>query len=128
VLGSITITRSDLGQVQGWADYGIHFLSPSAWSGHPQPDGIAGDAEHGAGCHEVSDSVGPPGVVVVLVHQVLPGHQLEEENASANSRSDNSPASNKEVAGIVANHVTDALSKSPKKIYDVRRYFLYVDL
>jgi len=112
VLGRITVTGSDLGQVQCGADDGIHFLSPSARGGDPQPDGVAGDAEHRAARHEVSDSMSPPGVVVVLVHQVLPGHQLEEEDASADSRSDDGPAADEEVAGVVSNHVVQGKSES----------------
>ena len=105
------------------------YLSPSARGGDPQPDGVAGDAEHGAASHEVSDSMSPPGVVVVLVHQVLPGHQLqstlllltledaiasdlEEEDASADSRSDDGPAADEEVAGVVSNHVVQGKSES----------------
>ena len=67
--------------------------------------------------------------MVVLVHQVLPGHQLkqnspytqeeeeeanlEEENSSADCRSDDSPAANKEVAGIVSNHVVQSQAEPP---------------
>ena len=71
----------------------------------------------------------PPGVVVVLVHQVLPGHQLqstlllltledaiasdlEEEDASADSRSDDGPTTDEEVAGVVSNHVVQGKSES----------------
>ena len=52
-------------------------LSPSSRRGDPEPDGVGRDAEHGAAGHEVANSVSPPWVVVVLVHQVLPGDQLQ---------------------------------------------------
>ena len=68
--------------------------------------------------------------MVVLVHQIFPGHQLkqnshysqeeeeeeanlEEENSSADCRSDDSPAANKEVAGIVSNHVVQSQAEPP---------------
>jgi len=113
VLCSLTVSGSDLGQVQGWADNGIHFLSPSSRRGDPQPDGVGRDTNHGAAGHEVSNSVSPPGVVVVLVDEVLPGDELEEEDASADSRSDEGPAAHKEVAGVVANHVVEGQSEPP---------------
>ena len=52
-------------------------LSPCSRRGDPQPDGVARDAEHGAGRHHVAHSVSPPGILVVLVDQVLPGQQLQ---------------------------------------------------
>ena len=93
---------------------GLTDLSPSSRRGDPEPDGVDRDAEHGAAGHEVSDSVGPPGVVVVLVDQVLPGDQLEEEDASADGRGDDGPAAHKEVAGVVANHVVEGQSEPPE--------------
>ena len=39
---------------------------------------------------------------------------LEEEDASADSRSDNGPAAHKEVAGVVANHVVEGQSEPPE--------------
>ena len=53
-------------------------LSPSARSGEPEPGGVCGDAGHGGGGHEVAHGVRPPGVVVVLVDEVLPGDELRE--------------------------------------------------
>jgi len=55
----------------------LKYLLRGAGRGEPEPGGVGGDADHGAAGHEVSDGVGPPGVVVPLVHQVLPGHQLK---------------------------------------------------
>ncbi len=49
--------------------------------GEPEPGGVGRNADHGAAGHEVADGVGPPGVVVPLVHQVLPGHQLQQQHA-----------------------------------------------
>ena len=67
--------------------------------------------------------------MVVLVDEVLPGDELrepgwcesywldwahlEEEDASADSRSDEGPAAHKEVAGVVANHVVEGQSEPP---------------
>ena len=105
-------------------------LSPCSGRGDPEPDGVARDAEHGAGRHHVSHGVSPPGVFVVLVDQVLPGQQLqstrlgyksrtplahlEEEDARTDSRSDDRPAAHKEVAGVVANHVVEGQSEPPR--------------
>ncbi len=52
------------------------YLLRGAGRCEPEPGGVGGDAYHGAAGHEVADGVGPPGVVVPLVHQVLPCHQL----------------------------------------------------
>ena len=57
-------------------------LSPSSRRGDPEPDGVGRDAEHGAAGHEVTNSVSPPGVVVVLVDEVLPGDELREPGLS----------------------------------------------
>ena len=46
-----------------------------------------------------------PGVVVVLVDQVLPGDQLEHEHPGADERGDDGPAADEEVARVVSNHV-----------------------
>ena len=60
---------------------GLTDLSPSSRRGDPEPDGVDRDAEHGAGGHEVANSVSPPGVVVLLVDQVLPGDELQQTRA-----------------------------------------------
>ncbi len=52
------------------------YLLRGAGRGEPEPGGVGGDADHGAAGHEVANGVGPPGVVVPLVHEVLPCHQL----------------------------------------------------
>ena len=54
----------------------------------------------------------PPGVVVVLVDQVLPGDQLEEEDPGANQGGYDGPAGHKEVAGVVSNHVAHSNTES----------------
>ena len=56
--------------------------------------------------------MGPPGVVVVLVDQVLPGDQLEEEHPGADEGGDDRPAGNKEVAGVVSDHVAHGHTES----------------
>jgi hypothetical protein len=56
------------------------YLLRGAWRGEPEPGGVGGDTDHGAAGHEVADGVGPPGVVVPLVHQVLPCHQLQHSS------------------------------------------------
>ena len=99
-------------------------LSPSARGGEPEPGGVCGDAGHGGGGHEVAHGVRPPGVVVVLVHQVLPGHQLEEEHAGADERRDHRPARHKEVAGVVADHVVERQAEPS----DVTHYHSCSDL
>ena len=48
-----------------------------------------------------------------LVHQVLPGHQLEEEHAGADQRRDHRPAGHEEVARVVANHVVQSQTETP---------------
>ena len=60
----------------------------------------------------------PPGVVVVLVDQVLPGHQLEEEDAGADEGRDYSPAADEEVARIVANHVVESQAESSRNNFE----------
>merc|ERR1719210_2478685 len=105
MLGGLAILWSNRGQVQCGADDGIHFLSPSSLRVEPQPSSVRRNTNHGGSRHEVSKGVGPPGVVVVLVDQVLPGDQLEEEDPGADEGGDACPAGNKEVAGVVANHV-----------------------
>ena len=65
--------------------------------------------------------MGPPGVVVVLVDQVLPGDQLEEEDPGADEGGDDCPAGNKEVARVVANHVAHGNSPTPKHIFKRRK-------
>jgi hypothetical protein len=40
---------------------------------------------------------------------------LEEEHAGADGRCDDRPAGNEKVAGIVANHVLQSLTKPPTK-------------
>ena len=68
--------------------------------------------------------MGPPGVVVVLVDQVLPGDQLEEEDPGADEGGDDCPASNKEVAGVVANHVAHCNTESSEEILSITfKYF-----
>ena len=64
----------------------------------------------------------PPGVVVVLVHQVLPGHQLEEEHAGADQGRDHGPARHKEVARVVADHVIQGQAEAPDVTRDIK-YF-----
>ena len=88
-------------------------LSPGSWGGEPKPGGVDGDAGHGGRGHEVAHGVRPPGVVVLLVHQVLPGHQLEEEHARADEGRDDRPARNEEVARVVADHVIQGQSETP---------------
>ena len=56
--------------------------------------------------------MGPPGVVVVLVDQVLPGDQLEEEDPGADQGGYDGPAGHKEVAGVVSNHVAHSNTES----------------
>jgi hypothetical protein len=56
------------------------YLLRGAGRGEPEPAGVGGDADHGAAGHEVANGVGPPGVVVPLVHQVLPCHQLQHSS------------------------------------------------
>jgi len=119
MLGGLAILWSNRGQVQCGADDGIHFLSPSSLRVEPQPSSICRNANHGRSRHEVSKGVGPPGVVVVLVDQVLPGDQLEEEDPGADEGGDDCPASDEEVARVVANHVAhcnteSSCSKSPR--------------
>lgn len=103
--------RSDLCQVQGWTYNCVHFLSPSAGGGNPQIDGIHRDANHGRACHEVADCMSPPGVFIALVDHVLPCKELEEEDTRTDGRSDDGPAPDEEVAGVVANHVMHCKSE-----------------
>lgn len=81
VLCRLAVFGPDLSQIQSWTHDCVHFLSPGSGGGEPEPGRVNGDAGHGGGGHEVAHGMCPPGVVVVLVHQVLPGHQLEEEHA-----------------------------------------------
>ena len=110
VLGCIAVLGSDGSQVQSWADDGVDFLHKKvknnsgfcfkktvfayakmtcyyllrgAGCGEPEPGSVGGDADHGAAGHEVADSVGPPGIVVALVHQVLPGNQLQHTRTTS---------------------------------------------
>ena len=89
------------------------YLSPSSRSGEPEPGRVGRDADHGAARHEVAHSVRPPGIVIVLVHQVLPGDELEEEDAGADEGRDDGPAADEEVAGVVADHVIQSQSEPP---------------
>lgn len=100
-------------------------LSPGARGGEPQPGCVDGDAGHGGDGHEVAHGVRPPGVVVVLVHQVLPGHQLEEEHAGADQRRDDGPARHEEVARVVADHVIQGQTEAPDVTRNIK-YFLNI--
>ena len=136
VLGRLAVFGPDLSQIQSRTHDCVHFLkinvvteqlthidaeemirtthlSPGSGSGEPEPGRVDGDAGHGGGGHEVAHGVRPPGVVVLLVHQVLPGHQLEEEHARADEGRDDRPARNEEVARVVADHVIQGQSETP---------------
>ena len=93
----------------------VPYLSPSSRSGEPEPSSVGRDTDHGATGHEVTHGMRPPGIVIVLVDQVLPGDQLEEEDARADERSDDGPAADKEVAGVVAYHVIQSQPESPER-------------
>lgn len=100
-------------------------LSPGSGGGEPEPGRVNGDAGHGGGGHEVAHGMCPPGVVVVLVHQVLPGHQLKEEHAWADERRDHRPASNEEVARVVADHVIEGQSETPMVWHEILNIFTF---
>ena len=51
--------------------------------------------------------------MVVLVDQVFPSSQLEEEDPGTDERGDDRPAANEEVAWVVANHVAHGNSPTP---------------
>lgn len=114
VLSGLAVLGPNLSQIKSRTHDCVHFLSPGAGGGEPQPGGVDGDAGHGGDGHEVAHGVRPPGVVVVLVHQVLPGHQLEEEHAGADQGRDHSPARHKEVARVVADHVIQGQAEAPR--------------
>lgn len=114
VLGCLAVLGPNLSQVQSRTHDGVHFLSPGSRGGEPEPGGVDGDTGHRGGGHEVAHEVSPPGVVVVLVHKVLPGHQLEEEHARADQRRDHRPAGHEEVARVVANHVVQSQTETPR--------------
>jgi len=113
VSGGIAVLGSDLSQVQRGAHDSVHLLSPGAWRGPPEPARVCRDTDHGAAGHEVAHRVSPPRVVVVLVHEVLPGDELEDEDARADERCDDSPAAHEEVAGVVADHVVQRQPEPP---------------
>ena len=68
----ILISQYYVNNTGDWSD-----LSPCSRRCDPEPDGVARDAKHGAARHHVANNVRPPGVVVLLVDQVLPGHELQ---------------------------------------------------
>ena len=59
--------------------------------------------------------------MVVLVDQVFPSSQLEEEDPGTDERGDDRPAANEEVARVVANHVAHGNSPTPKHIFKRRK-------
>jgi len=112
-LSSFASLGPDLVQVKCRGNKLLHFLSPGALGGRPEPDGVRGDADHGGAGHDVAKGVRPPWVVVSLVHNVLPCEQLEEKDASTDGGSDDGPAGDEEVARVVANHVVHCYPEPP---------------
>ena len=66
-----------------------------------------------------------------LVHEVLPGDELEDEDSRADERGDDSPAAHEEVAGVVADHVVQRQPEPPAQTQQpcfnrIIRYQVYV--
>lgn len=87
----------------------VEFLLPGTRSDAPQVDHVSRDAQHGGEGGKPAERMRPPRVLVVHVLDRLPLHQVEDEDANADSRRKSDPAELPPDGRVVANHLLDAV-------------------
>lgn len=75
----------------------------------PQPDHVAGNAQHGGEGGEPTEAVRPEGIFIRQVFNRSPLDHVEEEDTNANCGRGNNPAELPPGHGVITDHILDSV-------------------